>query len=104
MQDVEDYFKKVAITITHARKNEMINPEEISQPNSLVQKFQACVQKAGNMIYDKTRNILLPAIIESCDKDNKAVQLALKDSIAFINYLYTNYDDILNDDFDLYFS
>lgn len=51
------------------------------------------------MIYDKTRNILLPKIIESCDKDNKAVQLALKDSIAFINYLYTNYDDILNDDF-----
>ncbi len=102
MQDVEDYFKKVAITITHARKNEIINPKEISQPNSLVQKFQACVQEAGNMIYDKTRNILLPEIIESCDKDNKAVQLALKDSIAFINYLYTNYDDILNDDFDLY--
>ncbi|ABE05447.1 hypothetical protein A3306_02550 [Rickettsia bellii] len=102
MQDVEDYFKKIAITITHARKNEIINPKEISQPNSLVQKFQACVQEAGNMIYDKTRNILLPEIIESCDKDNKAVQLALKDSIAFINYLYTNYDDILNDDFDLY--
>lgn len=102
MQDVEDYFKKIAITITHARKNEIINPKEISQPNSLVQKFQACVQKAGNMIYDKTRNILLPEIIESCDKDNIAVQLALKDSIAFINYLYTNYDDILNDDFDLY--
>ncbi|MGI4752191.1 MAG: hypothetical protein ACRYE8_00485 [Janthinobacterium lividum] len=43
-----------------------------------------------------------PKIRESCDKDNIAVQLALKDSIAFINYLYTNYDDILNDDFDLH--
>jgi|GEM_PF-5176046 len=102
MQDIGDYFKKIAIIITHARKNEIINPKEMPQPSSLVQKFQACIRKAGNMIYDKTRNMLFPEIIESYDKDNIAVQLALKDSIAFINYLYTNYDDILKNDFDLF--
>ncbi|WP_341791913.1 hypothetical protein [Rickettsia endosymbiont of Gonocerus acuteangulatus] len=102
IQDLDDILKKIAIIITHARKNEIINSKETSQPSSFMQKLKTCVQEAGNMVYDKTRNIVLPEIIESCDKDNIAVQLALKDSIAFINYLYTNYDDILNDDFDLY--
>lgn len=79
IKDLDDILKKIAITITQARKDEIINPKAIPNHNSLTQKLQNCVRAAGDIIYDKAKNILLPEIIEGCDKDNTAVQLALKD-------------------------
>ncbi len=47
-------------------------------------------------MFKEFKEFVFPKAIERYDKDNLAVQLALKDSILFIESLYTNRDDILN--------
>ncbi|KJV80372.1 hypothetical protein RHORCCE3_1296 [Rickettsia hoogstraalii str. RCCE3] len=101
MEDLDDNLKKIAISKTQERKNEIINPQkmqEIHISNSYSRKFRAYVQKTFN----KVKELVSPKAIERHDMDNLAVQLALKDSILFIESLYTNHDDILNKKNDFY--
>ncbi|GAA5252402.1 hypothetical protein [Candidatus Rickettsia kedanie] len=95
MEDLDDSLKKIAINKTQERKNEIINPQkmqEIHISNSYSWKFRAYVQKTFN----KVKELVSPKALKRHDMDNLAVQLALKDSILFIESLYTNHDDILN--------
>ena len=93
MEDLDDNLKKIAINKTQERKNEIINLPKTPVSNSCPAKFQANVRKTVN----KFKEFVFPKALERHDKDNIAVQLALKDSILFIESLYTNRDDILNE-------
>lgn len=101
MEDLDDNLKKIAINKTQERKNEIINPQkmqEIHISNSYSSQIRAYVQKTFN----KVKELVSPKAIERHDMDNLAVQLALKDSILFIESLYKNHDDILNKKNDFY--
>ncbi|HJD59423.1 MAG TPA: NACHT domain-containing protein [Rickettsia endosymbiont of Omalisus fontisbellaquei] len=99
MEDLDDNLKKIAINKTQERKNEIINLPKTPVSNSCPAKFQANVRKTVN----KFKEFVFPKALERHDKDNIAVQLALKDSILFIESLYTNRDDILNEKSDIFF-
>ncbi|WP_084686701.1 hypothetical protein [Rickettsia tamurae] len=98
MEDLDDNLKKIAIIKTQERREEIINPPKIPVSNSYSTKFRANIKKLGNVV----KELELPKAIARHDKDNIAVQLALKDSILFIESLYTNRDDILNEKNDFY--
>lgn len=97
MENLDDCLKKIAIIKTQERKNEIINLPQTPVSNSL--KSQNKIKKLSNAV----KEFVFPKAIERYDKDNIAVQLALKDSILFIESLYTNRDDILNKKSDLFF-
>lgn len=99
MEDLDDNLKKIAINKTQERKNEIINLPKTPVSNSCPAKFQANVRKTVN----KFKEFVFPKALERHGKDNIAVQLALKDSILFIESLYTNRDDILNEKSDIFF-
>ncbi|MFP3012290.1 MAG: hypothetical protein ACEY3D_04940 [Rickettsia sp.] len=90
MEDLDDSLKKIAINKTQERKNEIINISKAPISNS--PKSQTKTQKFGNMV----KEFVFPKALKRHDMDNLAVQLALKDSILFIESLYTNRDDILD--------
>ncbi|KJV81213.1 hypothetical protein RHORCCE3_0395 [Rickettsia hoogstraalii str. RCCE3] len=90
MEDLDDSLKKIAINKTQERKNEIINLSKAPISNS--PKSQTTTRKLGNMV----KEFVFPKALKRHDMDNLAVQLALKDSILFIESLYTNRDDILN--------
>lgn len=99
MEDLDDNLKKIAIIKTQERRNEIINISKTPISNSYSTKFRANIKALGNVV----KEFGLPKAIERHDKDNIAVQLALKDSILFIESLYTNRDDILNEKSDIFF-
>ncbi len=96
MEDLDDSLKKIAINKTQERKNEIINISKAPISNS--PKSQTKTQKFGNMV----KEFVFPKALKRHDMDNLDVQLALKDSILFIESLYTNRDDILNKKNDFY--
>ena len=86
MEDLDDNLKKIAINKTQERKNEIINLPKTPVSNS--PKSQTTIQIIKEFVF--------PKALKRHDMDNLAVQLALKDSTLFIEFLYTNRDDILN--------
>ncbi|AEK74798.1 hypothetical protein Rh054_04365 [Rickettsia conorii subsp. heilongjiangensis 054] len=68
-----------------------INPN-ISHDASKILKNLSNIKELGNVVKEFG---LSSKAIERHDQDNIAVQLALKDSILFIESLYTNRDDIM---------
>ncbi|WP_026054944.1 hypothetical protein, partial [Rickettsia sibirica] len=93
MEDLDDNLKKIVIIKTQERRNEIINLSKTPISNSDSTRFQANIKELGNVV----KEFRLSKTIERHDQDNIAVQLALKDSILFIESLYTNRDDILNE-------
>ncbi|MCC8467494.1 MAG: hypothetical protein LN589_02020 [Rickettsia endosymbiont of Eriopis connexa] len=85
MEDLDDSLKRIAINKTQERKNDIINLPKT--PLSNFPKSQTKLQLIKEFVF--------PKALKRHDKDNVAVQLALKDSILFIESLYTNCDDIL---------
>ncbi|WP_037215369.1 hypothetical protein, partial [Rickettsia japonica] len=67
-----------------------INPN-ISHDASKILKNLSNIKELGNVV----KEFGLSKAIERHNQDNIAVQLALKDSILFIESLYTNRDDIM---------
>ncbi|MCZ6884717.1 hypothetical protein [Rickettsia helvetica] len=98
MEDLDDSLKKIAINKMQERRNEIINLQKIHVSNSCSPKSQPKIQKLGNVV----KEFVFPKALKRHDMDNLAVQLALKDSISFIESLYTNRDDILNEKNDFY--
>ncbi|KJV61814.1 hypothetical protein [Rickettsia amblyommatis] len=77
MEDLDDNLKKIAIIKTQECRNEIINLSKTPISNSYSTKFRANIKELGNVV----REFGLPKAIARHDKDNIAVQLALKDSI-----------------------
>ncbi|QCS24994.1 hypothetical protein FEC77_04885 [Rickettsia parkeri] len=98
MEDLDDNLKKIVIIKTQERRNEIINLSKTPISNSDSTRFRANIKELGNVV----KEFRLSKAIERHDQDNIAVQLALKDSILFIESLYTNRDDILNEKNDFY--
>ncbi|AFD19806.1 hypothetical protein [Rickettsia slovaca] len=96
MEDLDDNLKKIVIIKTQERRNEIINLSKTPISNS--DSTRANIKELGNVV----KEFGLSKAIERHDQDNIAVQLALKDSILFIESLYTNRDDILNEKNDFY--
>lgn len=99
MEDLDYNLKKIVIIKTQERRNEIINLSKTPISNSDSTRFQANIKELGNVV----KEFRLSKTIERHDQDNIAVQLALKDSILFIESLYTNRDDILNEKSDIFF-
>ncbi|AFD19392.1 hypothetical protein [Rickettsia slovaca] len=97
MEDLDDNLKKIVIIKTQERRNEIINLSKTPISNS--DSTRANIKELGNVV----KEFGLSKAIERHDQDNIAVQLALKDSILFIESLYTNRDDILNEKSDIFF-
>ncbi|KJW05489.1 hypothetical protein [Rickettsia argasii] len=100
IEDLDDNLKKIVIIKTQERKNEIINLSKTPISNSDSTRFRANIKELGNVVKEFG---LSSKAIERHDQDNIAVQLALKDSILFIESLYTNRDDILNEKSDIFF-
>ncbi|ACP53614.1 MAG: hypothetical protein QFX12_00530 [Rickettsia africae] len=98
IEDLDDNLKKIVIIKTQERRNEIINLSKTPISNSDSTRFRANIKELGNVV----KEFRLSKAIERPDQDNIAVQLALKDSILFIESLYTNRDDILNEKNDFY--
>jgi len=87
MEDLDDSLKKIAINKTQERRSEIINLQKTPVSNSYSSKSQTKIQLIKEFVF--------PKALDRYDKDNIAVQLALKDAILFIESLYTNRDHIL---------
>ncbi|MFV9853216.1 MAG: hypothetical protein AB8U10_06745, partial [Rickettsia aeschlimannii] len=82
--DLDDNIKKLAIIKTHDRRNELITLSKTPISNSYSTKFRANIKELGNVV----KEFGLPKAIERHDKDNIAVQLALKRTLFYLLNLY----------------
>ncbi|HJD55856.1 MAG TPA: hypothetical protein LFW21_04370 [Rickettsia endosymbiont of Pyrocoelia pectoralis] len=87
MRNIDDCLMKIAVTVTYARKNEIINAKTVFKPSPSV--------------LERIKKFIFPKELEKWNEDNGAVQLAYKDSFILMEYLYTHRDEILTGKSDL---
>ncbi|WP_395476288.1 hypothetical protein [Rickettsia endosymbiont of Pantilius tunicatus] len=94
--DIDDYLRKIAISMTISREEEIKKPKVLLllQSNSELKTLQKNIKEIGNIIHDNTRGKLLPEALERYD-NSFVTQLALKDSTLLVVYFCKNRDSVI---------